>query len=68
MILIKTLAETVGQPQTKLDCDPFRDVNIEAIISTLGGVETRILVKSWADTVVKVETNTVGDTLVQLKD
>ena len=61
------MAETVGQAQTKTYCDQLSDVNIEAIINTLGSVETGILVKSWADTVVKEETSTVADTLVQLQ-
>jgi len=65
--LIRTLAETVGQAQTKTYCDKLRDVNIETIIDTLGGVEARILVKSCAATVLKVETTTVVNTLGQLQ-
>ena len=36
VILIKTLAETFGQAQTKTYCDLLSDANIEAIIHTLG--------------------------------
>ena len=45
----------------------MHDVKIEAIIDTLGGVEAGKQVKTWAYTVVKVETRTVGDTLGQLQ-
>ena len=65
--LINTLADNVGQAQTKTYCDPLCNVNIEAIIDTLGFVEASILVKSWADTAVKVETMTVGYTLGQFQ-
>jgi len=43
------------------------EVTIEVIIDTLGGVKASKLVKTWADTVIKVDTRTVGDTLGQLK-
>ena len=46
----------------------MHDLKIEAIIDTLGGVEAGKLVKTKADTVVKVETRTVGDTLGELDD
>ena len=65
--LINTLADNVGQAQTKTYCDPLGNVNIEAIIDTLGFVEASILVKSWADIAVKVETMTVGYTLGQFQ-
>ena len=45
----------------------MRDVNMQAIIDTLGDVEPSILVKTLADTVVMVETRTVGDTLGDVK-
>ena len=45
----------------------MRDVNIQAIIDTLRNVEPRILVKILADTVVMVETRTVGNTLGDVK-
>ena len=57
--LINMLADNVGQAQTKTYCEPLCNVNIEAIIDTLGFVEAGILVKSWADTAVNVETMTV---------
>ena len=40
---------------------------MQAIIDTLGDVEPRILVKTLADTVVLVESRTVGDTLGDVK-
>ena len=46
----------------------MHDLKIEAIIDTLGRVEAGKLVKTKADTVVKVETRTVGDTLGELDD
>ena len=63
--LINTLADTVGQAHTKTYCDLLCNVNMEAIIDTLGFVEASIVVKFWADTAVKVETMTVGYTIGQ---
>ena len=37
--LIETVAETVGNAQTKTHCDPICDVKFEVIIDTIGGVE-----------------------------
>ena len=65
--LIETMAETIGEAQTKTHCDPFHDLKIQAKIDTLCGVEGSKLVKTWADTVVKVETRTLGNTLGQLQ-
>lgn len=45
----------------------MHDVKIEVIIDTRGGVEASKLVKTWADTVIKVDTRTVEDTLGQLE-
>ena len=65
--LIETLAETVGEAQTKKHADPLHDVEIEVIIDTRGDVEASKLVKTWADTVIKVDTRKVEDTLRQLE-
>ena len=61
------MAETVGEAQTETHCDALHDVTIEAKIDTLCGVEARKLVKTRADTVVKVKTRTLGNTLGQLQ-
>ena len=45
----------------------MHDVKIEVIIDTRGSVEASKLVKTWADTVIKVDTRTVEDTLGQLE-
>jgi len=56
----------MGEAQTKKHGDLLHEVKIEVIFDTLGGVKASKLVKTWADTVIKVDTRTVGDTLGQL--
>ena len=57
----------MGEAQIKKHCDLLHEVKIEVTIDTLGGVEVSKIVKTWTDTVFKVNTRTVGDTLVQLE-
>ena len=57
----------MGEAQTKKHADPLHDVKIEVIIDTGGGVEASKLVKTWADTVIKVDTRKMEDTLRQLE-
>ena len=57
----------MGEAQIKKHCDLLHKVKIEVIIETLGGVEVSKIVKTWTDAVFKVNTRTVGDTLVQLE-
>ena len=45
----------------------LHEVKIEVIIDTLICAEVSQIVKTWADTVIKVNTRTVGNTLVQLQ-
>ena len=53
--------------QTKTHCHPLRRVKIEAISVTLGVIEARKVVDTWANTVARVEIRTVDVTLSQLE-
>ena len=57
----------MGEAQTKKHGKLLHEVRIDDIINPLSGVEVSKKVKTWADTVIKINTRTVRNTLVQLQ-
>ena len=57
----------MGEAQTKKHGKLLYEVRIDVIINPLSGVEVTKKVKTWADTVIKINTRTVRNTLVQLQ-
>ena len=65
--LIETPVDTLREVQTKTHCHPLLRVKIEAMSVTLGEIEARKVVDTWANTLVRVEIRTVDGTLGQLE-
>ena len=57
----------MGEAHTKKHSELLHEVKIEVIIDTLACAEVSQIGKTWADTVIKVNTRTVGNTLLQLQ-
>ena len=57
----------MGEAQTKKHGKLLHEVRIDVIINPLSGVEVSKKVKTWAGTVIKINTRTVRNTLVQLQ-
>lgn len=66
-LIVDTPVETLREAQTKTQFHVLRDVRIKATSDTQSDVEATKVVDTWAETVNRVKTRTVDDTVARLE-